>query len=1556
MPRHFSIRSNTSRTTPCRLDLPKGSLFIGAMLLMLGLAACRPGTSDPDGAKDQSETSPAPEIPFARRSPGFGGWVQDIRTEDRRVLIDLVLPAVVKIPQKTVSFNLNLADGKPFLLKVTRYALGDRELPLAGKDDRPTTGTGPKPLKLDWTLSLERKGTIRQWPIYRLGVKPEFWRAVHQFSSSSQGNLTATILIEWTPERAPASPTPVPAMKGSSGSVEHEAALREAVRHLVANPQDLDRWRLKTVPLRKDLSARPTDPRPLAPKASQWAKLTVERKGLYRLTPEGLAKAGLTVSPGSMKAVRIFSLGQQVPVERIQTGNPAVDGVYFYGWPSGTPYTKGQVYWATLAEDVPDAPWPSPDPRLLQGQATPLDRIHRTASVDRDNIVKIKQGNFLSIVGAEWLDAKLITGKPISLPLKPAHPAPPGEQTRLEARLKFYTGGDPVQWTGTGVDLKQTSTSLASLVFKEKSPPEMKVDLPASLFTAGPTTLTLEVTKPTTATLTRADEGESLETGIWLDRVEVGYAALPALDEGRLILDRDALTSKGLYTVKLPDATTDPNHTLLAFEIDPKRRALARLRFSGDSLTFSNQDGWQAEVYDPASAPAPAAERMQWQDDIIKDTQGADYLIITHAMFKNELGPLVELNRKRGLGTRVVDIENIYDLFGDGALSPDAIRFFLAYTALHWQGGAPSYVLLVGDCTSDYLDTMRSGVHNLVPSYTVQHSDERWASDNWFACVSGEDDMPDFMLGRLSVNSVEAARTVIAKTVRYATERSFGPWRARMAYVSDNIEMSESSSQFEAAAEMLRTQYTPQAFEARRIYLNRMPLEDNWYAPASVLEQMLAEDRARAKVSGETTTAIKDMLNGGVAMLDFFGHGAPNIWCDERIWFGGDSPNSDNLHLKSDGHYAFILNYTCNTGAIDYPMPPWNICISEDLMNTSDGGAVGCFVPSGPGVTELDEQIARQWRQALFEDNVRGFGALSLLTRARYLLDGSPAPMMKMFNLLGDPALEMQLTRRWQTFKLTPNAIRPGQTSVQATLEGVKPERGQAQAWLEDAQGAKLWQGDPFSYKGGRIEFPVPVPASVRSPGELRLALYGWNADSQEGDFIAAGTLRVEQPKVAIRSVHATRMDGQQVRFDVTLENQSDIETGEFQFKVMRAGSSEGEPIAAQTVQLAPRQSRQLQLPGMLPEQPAGPLCFEAVVALPFPPDDPRLPATLHERFTLLPDQPWAGLVPELSRWVTGDNPQASGKLTVCAMSTAKPSGSWVLRWSGISGDCITSQPIMLLPAGKGYASTVDMVRPRQPRPGKENDVLELLEIKTSGAPPRTLSRMTLGSMPRLEARLRLKPGSISHQPESPTEGQTVFIAFEVENIGTEVSRPCRPVLLDQSPEAGGKRLPTQTEATPEEEVPALGPGRAYPVRLRWDPVHNAGVQTVWVDANPVAGREDKALKEQVVSYRALYVKTKSHLARPKPPWQTRSAQDVKDGLYKLHVEIENWGETDAHNVEVTFYRNEKKEKANLLGTVPLETVPAKGRREAVLLCKVDSHDQPTVEVRLKGSKQRIKE
>ena len=67
----------------------------------------------------------------------------------------------------------------------------------------------------------------------------------------------------------------------------------------------------------------------------------------------------------------------------------------------------------------------------------------------------------------------------------------------------------------------------------------------------------------------------------------------------------------------------------------------------------------------------------------------------------SELEPLVAAREAEGITTSVVPVEEIYDAFGYGDPSPDAINAFVTYAVAQWESPAPAYLLLVGDATTD---------------------------------------------------------------------------------------------------------------------------------------------------------------------------------------------------------------------------------------------------------------------------------------------------------------------------------------------------------------------------------------------------------------------------------------------------------------------------------------------------------------------------------------------------------------------------------------------------------------------------------------------------------------------------------------------------------------------------------------------------------------------------------------------------------------------------------------------------------------------------------------
>src|SRR5204863_3232910 len=147
----------------------------------------------------------------------------------------------------------------------------------------------------------------------------------------------------------------------------------------------------------------------------------------------------------------------------------------------------------------------------------------------------------------------------------------------------------------------------------------------------------------------------------------------------------------------------------------------------------------------------------------------ADSLLIGPGAFLPAAQPLHDLRQRQGLGVQAVAVEEVYQEFGHGEATPQAIRDFIAYAYHFWRGPSLRYVLLLGDASYDYKDFLHSGAPNPLPPLLVQTSYLWTASDPAYAAVNGDDLLPDLALGRLPASTLEEAHALVDKVVAFET-------------------------------------------------------------------------------------------------------------------------------------------------------------------------------------------------------------------------------------------------------------------------------------------------------------------------------------------------------------------------------------------------------------------------------------------------------------------------------------------------------------------------------------------------------------------------------------------------------------------------------------------------------------------------------------------------------------------------------------------------------------------------------------------------------------------
>jgi hypothetical protein len=391
---------------------------------------------------------------------------------------------------------------------------------------------------------------------------------------------------------------------------------------------------------------------------------------------------------------------------------------------------------------------------------------------------------------------------------------------------------------------------------------------------------------------------------------------------------------------------------------------------------------------------------------VLHESPGIDWLAIAHASLVGGTQPLAALRESEGLRARVVDVQDVYDEFGDGAPDPAAIRDYLAWQ--YANGGTPrlGYALLVGDASLDERDYTHGPNRNLVPTRLLDGTFTERASDNWFASFLGEDPVPDVALGRLPVKDAAQLSTVVAKLAAYAGQPLDQSWQSSSLLVAD-----DGFRAFNAAEAAL--------FEGSAAAMAR------WLPPGHDAIQLFLSPIPEAEQQSVARQAIVDALNAGQLFVSYSGHGAITLWADEVIFRA-----SDLASVQNADRLPFVVVINCLNGYFDAPSGD---ALGESFLFKSDGGAMGVFAPTSVSPIEGQEVMAEAIARALFREGAPRVG--DALVRARAAMAGLTyfEDLSHSWVLLGDPAARL-------AYRATPIADAGGDLEIavkaRATLDG----------------------------------------------------------------------------------------------------------------------------------------------------------------------------------------------------------------------------------------------------------------------------------------------------------------------------------------------------------------------------------------------------------------------------------------------------------------------------------------------------------------------------------------
>jgi hypothetical protein len=382
-------------------------------------------------------------------------------------------------------------------------------------------------------------------------------------------------------------------------------------------------------------------------------------------------------------------------------------------------------------------------------------------------------------------------------------------------------------------------------------------------------------------------------------------------------------------------------------------------------------------------------------DDLRNTANGADYIIITHEKLTTIAARLAALRENNFPDTsivnpriKVVQVQQIYNEFSGGLLDPYAIKDFIKYAFYNWQPPAPTYLVLIGDMSSDYRKLLPDSRENFIPSipfHAITYGEA--ASDNGFAAVEGNDIVPDLAVGRISCETVEEGNILIDKIENYPADNS-KEWKQNvLLFASGQNDIDEAYFNFNDASLFIDDEYVRKhGFTSTNVF--RYPTKERHFP-----------------FEGDGTDMRKAINEGGI-LANYYGHGGGFQW--DLVF------NNDDIYLlENGGKLPFITSVTCYTAHFE------DLDVFGEQFNKAAGkgsiafwgGSALTFWPAGRNMNE------DAYRRILEEKNYI-IGKVAAETKAAAGLGNIIESQIALLTLLGDPVLKLAFPEK-PDFRIT---------------------------------------------------------------------------------------------------------------------------------------------------------------------------------------------------------------------------------------------------------------------------------------------------------------------------------------------------------------------------------------------------------------------------------------------------------------------------------------------------------------------------------------------------------
>jgi len=1268
-------------------------------------------------------------------------------------------------------------------------------------DPAPAGLTAPR--DLGYFVTIEDLGRFRGWRLGKLKIKVSRSVMLGALLSGRQELLDARFALEY-PSGAGLDHTWPTAWSDAAG----DAFLRALVvnpampRRLVAPTQppsfaEVEKW---VALLDRGMAAGPV------------LRLHVYRPGLYRFTSRMIGEAGienpLQYAPGDF---RLYRSGREVPL-LVGTGEatmgPEGDS-YFYAPPSELRQEfYHEVYWLALKgrelAATPPARFDRDAGKLADApEATELPRVRWSQEWYRKEGYERNLSPALGFSRWYWKSVPAGQVRDFEFEIRPLAPAGSEASLRIDVAV-------PLRRTSPQLIAWLNGKRLGAFTFAGSENEQISFAVPAEALRPGMNKLSIghEGSNPT-----RSPDSLHIK-GFRLDMPSTMAGSAPGF-EVSLDWPEGATEAPALLPFTIGDSL--PNY-IVDVTLPESPRLLGRgARGPGlpQGIILGGTMPRRLAIHSTESAFLPGGMEVAQSPKCLLPGDGAASLVIHHRDFAEGAARLAGWHRERdGMSARTVDVQELYDAFDYGRPTHRAIHRALQYAASYWAHPRPFYVTLIGESSEyrgDPAELPQQTMRDFVPIYDIDETHRNiLRGDARYAMLTANGTLPELAISRLSVATMIELDGQLNKLERYVRAAHTGDWMLKHVFVTDD------DSEFGVAA--------------RRIVAATMSDEGRGVAVDQADFPFANYDRVpEAKHSNQATKRLLDEFNDGAMLVNYFGHGGPNIWSHERLLH-----IEDLKQLKNAGREAMVTCSSCDNAWLDYPVPPVSSSMGEILAKMPEGGAIAVFAPTAAGMTREHRLLIEKLYDAILHRGLTRPGDATLFAKLTFFAETGAPDLPDQFVLLGDPALRLRVPRAKAGLTVEPAFIdtaRGGDVSIRARLDA--PIWGWARVSVKsDVTGAEVATA-VFRARSGAFQGTIPIAAGSPS-ATYTISAFIYN-DKRSESRLLTGKLIAGRPSLEwafpTRLLSVTASNGYgDTGFPIEILNTSATAIEGAEVIVRRLGTEA--PVFQRRISLGVDESREQTF-----RYPAAPGVYSLEVELRPTPDATTWRTYPVTAVVYSPDGP-EDLRIETARPAPVEVlPQAGQRLSLPVR---------VFNTGGAAAAGAPTLVALLRNSLSGEALTLNESFTR-PAPGRYGDV----RMTTTGTLERVampinfvLATQALEDAPSIETMseplnlnwregvdLAVVPDSLRFISEGFMNGETVFAEATVRNDGGIPSGEFRVGLFSEVPWVRENLLDAAQGQRGKLE-PTLAPGESRTVRTRWDGVQTRGIHNIYFVVN----------------------------------------------------------------------------------------------------------------------------